>query len=440
MDRVTREVDEMATKTEGTARLVRAQVSNVLGIKLAEVKFGADGGMVVIGGENGAGKSSLLDALRWALDGVKPKGKELLHHGADKGVVTLDLAGEVVEVRRAVTEKGTTLKVTGPDGGDLKKPQGVLDALCGRFGIDPTEFLTLNEEQQAKRVQEVMGVDFTDLDADYKRLYEERTNANRRVRDAEGELRNLPKPETGDTTEEVVLSELVNHIAEVETLERSFEADGRRIETLRCESAEHKAEIETLDQRIAMLREKRAKVIEEGKQLATKVADNNDAMDRNRAAGTDAAGLRAKLANAETINARVAVSKRRSDAEGKVRVLGIDAERVDKALAAVQVERSKRIEAAPLCIAGVDIQNGVVCYNNAPLSEASDGQRLKVAFEIAAAGNPDLRVLFLRHGALLDSKNRQTVADLARERGYTVVMEVVGTSGIDVLIEEGVAK
>lgn len=429
----------MAMK-EGTARLVRAQVSNVLGIKLAEVKFSADGGMVVIGGENGAGKSSLLDALRWALDGVKPKGKELLHHGADKGVVTLDLAGEVVEVRRAVTEKGTTLKVTGPDGGDLKKPQGVLDALCGRFGIDPTEFLTLSDADQAKRVQEVMGVDFADLDTEYKRLYEERTNANRRVRDAEGELRNLPRPEPGDPTEEVVLSDLLRQISVAEIAESIGANDEKKLNDLRAKNHSLSYEIADIETKLETLRHERDAVIAEGKALAAQVQTSNSALAKMKDEGSDSASLRAKLANAETINARVAVAKRRVEAESKVRALGIDAEKVDKSLAAVQVERSKRIEAAPLCIAGVDIQNGAVHYNNAPLSEASDGQRLKVAFEIAAAGNPDLKVLFLRHGALLDSKNRKTVAELARERGYTVVMEVVGTSGIDVLIEEGVAK
>jgi DNA repair exonuclease SbcCD ATPase subunit len=421
-------------------RLVRAEVQNVLGIRLAEVKFDPDGGLIVIGGENGAGKSSLLDALRWALDGSKPKGKELLRHGTDKGTVVIELAGEIVEIKRSVTEKGAYVKVTGENGSDIKAPQKVLDALVGTFGIDPTEFLTLNDEQQAKRVQEVMGVDFADLDAKHKQLYEERTNWNRRVRDADGELRNLPRPDPGDPTESVVLSDLVTNITEAEKLERSFEDDAKHLETLRSESAEYKSEIETLEKRIATLREKRSKVVEEGKHLVTMIDENNVVMVRNREAGTDVAGLRDKLANAETINARVAVGKRRAEAEDKVRKLGIEAEKVDKELENIQAERAKRISEAPLSIEGVDIRDGVVFYNDAPLSEASDGQRLRVAFEIAAAGNPKLKIMFLRHGALLDSKNRKMVSELACERGYTVVMEVVGTSGIDVFIEDGVSK
>lgn len=423
-----------------STRLVRAEVQNVLGIRLAEVKFSPDGGLIVVGGENGAGKSSLLDALRWALDGSKPKGKELLRHGSDKGTVVIELAGEVVEIRRSVTEKGAYVKVTGENGADIKAPQKVLDALVGTFGIDPTEFLTLNDEQQAKRVQEVMGVDFTDLDAKHKQLYDERTNWNRRVRDADGELRNCPRPDPSDPTEEVVLSTLLEEIAEAEEWERSLKKDEAEIAELRADAASINTEIDQLEKRIKELTTQRAQIVELEKTLKEKFESCGPTLAETQDNGSDSASLRAKLANAESINARVAVAKRRAEAEEKVRKLGIEAEKVDKELENVQAERAKRIAEAPLSIDGVDIRDGAVYYNGSPLSEASDGQRLRVAFEIAAAGNPKLKIMFLRHGALLDSKNRKTVSELAQERGYTVVMEVVGTSGIDVFIEDGVSK
>lgn len=407
-----------------STRLVRAEVQNVLGIRIAEVKFDPDGGLIVIGGENGAGKSSLLDALRWALDGSKPKGKELLRHGSDKGTVVIELAGEVVEIRRSVTEKGAYVKVTGENGADIKAPQKVLDALVGTFGIDPTEFLTLNEEQQAKRVQEVMGVDFTDLDAKHKQLYEERTNWNRRVRDADGELRNMPRPD-GKPVEPVVLSELVEELNKAESVRRAHYEKMMLLEELKLNIDLVKVDIEEKNKQLA--------------QLAQNWIDLAEDVKNGEKELVEVEPLRERLKNAEAINAQSVAWKRRTEAEEKVRKLGIEAEKADKELADVQAERAKRIAEAPLSIDGVDIRDGVVCYNGSPLSEASDGQRLRVAFEIAAAGNPKLKIMFLRHGALLDSNNRKMVSELAQKRGYTVVMEVVGTSGIDVFIEDGVS-
>jgi len=421
----------MNDKIKSSAHLVRAEVQNVLGIRLAEVKFDADGGLIVIGGENGAGKSSLLDALRWALDGVKPKGKEMLRHGADKGTVVIELAGEVIEIKRSVTEKGAYLKATGANGAEIKSPQKVLDALIGTFGIDPTEFLLMTAEQQAKRVQEVMGVDFSDLDAEHKRLFEERTIANRRVRDAEGELRNLPRPD-GAPVEPVILSDLVAQLDVAEKAKRTHEGAVALLEEIKNNIEQVRTDIE-----------------EKKKQLEQLVQNHNSLLDTvNEGAKelVDTAPLREKLKNAEAINARASAWKRRAEAEAKVKEFTDDVTEIEGRLDGISFDRLQRINNAPGKISGVSIDDGVVYYladeeeDGHPVSELSDGQRLRLAFEIAAAGSPDLKVMFLRHGALLDQKNRMAVAELAQDRGYTVVMEVVGANGIDVLIEDGVSK
>ena len=427
-------------KANEEARLVRAEVQNVLGIRLAEVTFDKDGGLLVVGGENGAGKSSLLDALRWALDGVKPKGKEMLRHGADKGTVSLKLAGQMVEIKRSVTEKGAYLKATWATGADVKSPQKVLDALIGTFGIDPTEFLMMNGEQQAKRVQEVMGVDFSDLDAHHKRLFEERTIANRRVRDAEGELRNLPQID-GDPVEPVVLSDLVARLEEAEKSKREHEENVALLEQVAKKATALAAEIDEATKRLASLRASRDEMFA--------VVQNGEAE------LIDTAPLREKLKDAEAINAKASAFKRRAEAEWKVKVLSTDVEKTDVELKSIAAERLARVGAAPCKVPGVCISDGVVCYDpvldanttdtdrdqhSLPISELSDGQRLRLAFEIAAAGAPDPKVMFLRHGSLLDAANRKYVAELAQERGYTVVMESVGDNEVDVLIEDGVSK
>jgi len=422
------------------SRLVRAEVQNVLGIRLAEVKFDPDGGLLVVGGENGAGKSSLLDALRWALDGTKPKGKELLKRGAEKGTVVVELAGEVIEIRRSVTAKGAYVKATGANGAEIKAPQKVLDALVGTFGIDPTEFLAMSDEQQAKRVQEVMGVDFADLDAEYKRLYEERTVANRRVRDAEGELRNIPRPE-GEPVEPVVLSELVEQLNEAETAKRDYEETVSMLEQVKRRTEQVKAEIDEKQKQLAKLSQSWVDL-----ESVVRSADHDF---------PDPEPIREQLKNAEEINSKAAAFKRREEAEWKVKVLSTDVEKVERQIDTNALDRSRRINDATNHVPGITIIDGVVCCERQldahstdddqvkdalPISQLSDGERLKVAFEVAAAGAPDLRVLFMRHGALLDQRNRMAVADLAQARGYTVVMEVVGSSEVDVYVEDGVAR
>jgi DNA repair exonuclease SbcCD ATPase subunit len=422
---------------DGGARLIRAEVQNVLGVRLAEVAFDPDGGMTVVGGANGAGKSSLLDAIRYGIDGVKPKGKDLLRHGAEKGFVRLELAGEVVEVRRGVTAKGTTVKLTGADGAELKKPQGVLDALVGAFGVDPTAFLLLNDEAQAKRVQEVMGVTFDDLDAKRNAAFEERTIRNRRARDAEGELRALPPCER---VEPVVVSDLLEQIRGAEDLERAVNDGEREIATLRERKADVEARLEEAEKLVEKLQAERSEIIAKGRARREAINVRAEELKGRAGNGLDAASLRARLSTAEATNAKSAAWERREEARRRLNDAEAAVTDMEGQLAEVDAERAARIAAAPLAIPGVAVVDGAVHWHGKPLSEASDGERLRAAFEIAAAGAPDLRVLFLRHGALLDDRAREAVAELARERGYTVILETVGTAGIDVLVEDGIAK
>ena len=433
-------IEQQTLPMAPASRIIRAEVQNVLGIRLAEVRFDAEGGLTVVGGANGAGKSSLLDAIRWALDGERPRGKEMLRHDAEKGVVALELAGEVVEVRRSVTAAGTYLKASGASGAEIKRPQAVLDALVGQFGIDPTGFLLLSGEEQARRVQEVLGLDFADLDAQRKVIAEDRTVANRRVRDAEGELKGLPAPAAGAPTEVRSASALLEEIRCAEQVEAQANTYEAQINAERDRNAALKRDIAQLEERLVALREQQATVVARGKELvqALQLARRNaDALlDEHR----DSIRLRAQLEDIERLNAEVAKAQRRAEAEERRSRARVEAARCEERLASVDAERAARIAAAPVTVPGIDIREGAVYYQGRPLAEASDGERLRAAFEIASAGAPNLRVMFLRHGALLDARNRKAIAEMARQRGYTVILEVVGTSGIDVLVEDGVTR
>src|SRR4051794_27498721 len=118
--------------------------------RLRAVAIRPNGNLVEITGKNGAGKSSVLDAIWAALAGKKAIQKQPVRKGQEKAEITLDLGH--LKVRRTFTDKGadftTTLTVTSADGGKFASPQDVLDTLCGEFSFEPLAFARLKPEDQ----------------------------------------------------------------------------------------------------------------------------------------------------------------------------------------------------------------------------------------------------------------------------------------------------
>ena len=100
-------------------KIVRLEAENVK--RLVAVEIAPDGSLVVIGGKNGAGKSSTLDSIAMALGGKDLVPEKPLRDGAEKGHVEVDL-GDLI-VRRTFTAAG---------GGSLEATAGSAQAWARR--------------------------------------------------------------------------------------------------------------------------------------------------------------------------------------------------------------------------------------------------------------------------------------------------------------------
>ena len=62
-------------------------------------------------------------------------------------------------------------------------------------------------------------------------------------------------------------------------------------------------------------------------------------------------------------------------------------------------------------------------FRGVPFSQVNSAMRRRVAFAIATAGDPQLRLVIVKDGDLLDADSLTAISDLAEERGYTVLVE-----------------
>ena len=192
--------------------------------KISAITITPEGDMVVLGGNNGEGKSSILDSIMMALAGKKSICEKPLKEGAKKGKTELDL-GKYVVTRTYTEAGGGTITVKNSDGAKYSSPQSILDGLTGDLTFDPVRFANLPGRDQLETLKKLVGLDFTELDEKYKRIYSERTDIGRDGKKVKARLDGMV--DHGDV-EPVILTEIVEQIQAVEKQNR--ENEGKRQE------------------------------------------------------------------------------------------------------------------------------------------------------------------------------------------------------------------
>ena len=200
-------------------RIIELSVTNFKRIKVATIRPDIDSHVVRISGDNASGKSSILDAIQTALVGPKAMPAVPVRVGEDMAEINMD-CGDVV-IRRRITPDGHgTLKITTKDGMSPSKPQTWLDERIGAIAFDPLSFLDQDGKAQAETIRRLASCDVSDLDAEHQRLFEERTNIKRDLRNAEGARGNLLACADGVPDEELVASGVLAAIEDAQKADK----------------------------------------------------------------------------------------------------------------------------------------------------------------------------------------------------------------------------
>src|ERR1035437_1668436 len=132
-------------------KIIRFEAENIKKLRVVEIT--PSGNIVEITGANGAGKTSILDSIWYALGGAENIPSVPLRKGAKNGHVKLDL-GEIVVMRRFSSSGSTDLRVESKDGTALKSPQSILDRLVGSLTFDPLEFSRMKPTEQLATIRQ----------------------------------------------------------------------------------------------------------------------------------------------------------------------------------------------------------------------------------------------------------------------------------------------
>lgn len=447
----------MTTETkEPGMRIVGLQVENVKRVKAIEIKPGANG-VIEITGKNRQGKSSILDAMWWAITEAKHIQDVPIRKGADRAVIRVDLGKlKVTRTIRAPKAEGgeftTSLKVENEDGFAAKSPQALLDALVGQLTFDPLEFTRMKPEAQFNACRAfVPGFDFDANAKARKAAFDDRTGVNRTAKDLNAQAEGVVVDLTAAGLAKVDEAELVTQLEQAGQTNADIEKRRGNRENAQTKISADRATATELLQRAAKLRE-------DTERQATAWENQASELQANAAeteAKLEAAGplpdpvntelLTTQIAAARESNARIAraeeAARHRADLIQRAGAAEKKAEALTAELAALDKAKTDAIAAAKLPVEGLSFGDGVVMLNGLPFDQASGAEQLGVSCAVAAALNPKLRVLRCKDGALLDGDAMKMLAEFAEANDMQIWIETVdsGRAGA-IVIEDGMVK
>lgn len=406
-------------------KIVQLRAENFKRLKAVEIN--PDGSVVVIRGENGAGKSSVIDAIWAALGGKRACPEQPVRQGEERAVVSLDL-GDLM-VTRTFTPTDTYLSVRNKDGAFLSDPQRMLDSMIGAVGFDPFDFARKSAKEQAKMLAQVAGLDFAEMNVQRKIAYDQRTDANREVKRLEAIFRT--KQEELDGQDEAQFTSLTS-IDEVLSEQRAAHARWDEHSEVSRRQLSVEVDIDKLKADIAELQRILEKREAEYQELTAKIAKSANTL-------PDLDGIAAKLHTVNDHNEKVRAFADLRSTKGQLIEAQDQAFKLDEYLKKIDREKQLQIEKAQLPVDGLLFDENGIYLNGIPFDQCCASEQLKISIALAMKLNPQIRVIRILDGSLLDSKSMAIVRELAEKHDFQVWIEVVDESadGPGVLIQDG---
>lgn len=393
-------------------KIISLKASNVKRLKAVEIT--PSGELVVVGGRNAQGKSSVLDAI-WLALGGGPATKATtrpVRDGEDSASVVLDL-GEFV-VTRTWSGTKTTLTVATQEGAKFSGPQGILDALVGRLAFDPLEFTRLSAKAQRDALLGLVDLpfDLAAIDQERAALFDERTDVGRRGK----AIGDIPAEVAGVPTEEVSSSDILTELRAAQAAVRSLDA--------------------------ARDREDNAKTAREAAATALKraIAEEEAAVAALEALPVppDVEAIEQRLASVDETNRAVRANAEVEAKREQHATLTAEYQTLTDKLAWLDKTKADGLAAATFPVPGLGFDASGVTLEGVPFSQASSAEQIRVSLAMAMSLNPRLKVVHIRDGSLLDADSLALIAGMAAEQDYQVWIERVGDADEGaVIIEDG---
>lgn len=411
-----------------SVKITQFEVENVKRIKAVQITPSPTG-LTVIGGRNNQGKTSVLDAIMWALGGDRYRPSQVQREGSVIPPREKLVLSNGVVVERA--GKNSDLKVT--DASGRKAGQQLLNSLVEQLALDMPRFMQSTSRDKAATLLRIVGLEdqVNALDRQEKELYNQRHAigqiADQKVKYAK-ELPSYPDA----PAEPVSAYDLIQRQQEI--LARNGENQRKRnyAKKLEEQRAIAKEQLAELERRYADARGKYTSLCMDCETAGKSALDLLD---------ESTVELEASIRDIEAINVKVRTNQAKARAEAEAREYGDQYAGLTAQLEAVRQQKTDLLQGANLPLPGLSVENGELTYLDRPWDCMSGSDQLKVSAAIVRALKPECGFILMDKLEQMDLETLQEFSAWMEAEGLQGIATRVSTGGeCSIIIEDGYAK
>ena len=462
-------------------KLTKLKIKNLFGIK--EVSL--DGTNKEILGDNGTGKTSIIDAIRYALKNASNR-DYIVREGETEGEVIIETDTGLMINRKSRKEKADYKSVKS-QGKEIQSPEAFLRDIFTELQLNPIEFINMPKNEQNRIILDMIEFDWDmewikkqfgeippdpelnwdqnilavlfDIQKDDGYYFLKRQDITRDARNKTAFIAEigaeLPTAYCGDKWKDANLAEIYKEIetirqknsriekakATIETKDnkvRSFDAD-RQISISSIEKAVN-AERESLEKdnirledlikanktRLkALTGEQQAKIQSVEETYRANIAEFDALVKEYEDVAdketTDLTKLTANAKNTEDMKSHINEYDRMVVLQKDVEKLQEDSEELT-----VKIEHARELpgiilETANIPIDHLTVKEGIPLINGLPISNLSEGEKLTLCIDVAMQNQAGLNILLLDGIETLSKHNRIHLYDRLKEKGVQFI-------------------
>ena len=408
-------------------KISKLEIENVKRVKAVKIEP-TRSGLTVIGGNNEQGKTSILDAIAWALGGNKYKPADPQRKDSVvPPTIDITLSNGLKVERRG---KNSDLKVTDPAG--QKAGQMLLDSFVEEFALDLPKFMAQTAKEKASTLLRILGIEdkLVELTQEEQSIYNKRR--------AIGQIADQKKKYAAEMDyfpdapkEPILATEIIKQQQQI--LLKNAENQKKRQKL-----AENQARLRKTKERIAELHRLLEIAITEENQLLSDIEVGEKDVLQLQDESTEA--LEENLKNIEVINVQVRKNLEKDKAEEDAEEYTRQYDDLTAQLEKVRQSKIDLLDGADLPLPDLSIKDGELTYKGFTWSDMSGAQQLKVATAIVRKLNPQCGFVLLDKLEQMDLDTLNEFGQWLEQEGLQAIATRVSKGDeCQIIIEDGYA-